>query len=96
MAQTYLTEENCAKAEAANRELQSIPGRIESSISSFRYAINDATISSWVADTDLGADLKSDILRYCDSLEKMAATIKGLYQTVDSLIVNSRRNNQAR
>ncbi len=94
MAQTYLTEVECLKAENANKLLQEIPGKIDSSISTFRYAISNATIKSWVEDTELGADLKSDLERYCNSLEIMSNTLKALYQTIDSLIVNSRRNNR--
>ncbi len=94
MSQTYLSNKDCDVMEEKNLALQEIPGKIKSSVGTFRYAINEETISEWILETEIGASLKKDLEKYCDSLEKMADIINGLYQDIDSLIINSRRNNQ--
>ncbi len=91
--QTLLTDSQIATAESLAEQINTIPGLIRTSVTTFESVINNATINAWITDTQVGAETKTKVDHNNDTLNSLAGDITEIYQTTMQLISASKRSN---
>ena len=87
----FLTEENSNKAEVITENMVEIITKLKSCSDNLRNNVQDVNLQD-ILNRKENIKTKDNLLKYCNSLEKLSLTLDNLKQTVEALVLNSRRN----
>ena len=86
----FLTEENANKAEITSENMTEIITRLKACSSSLKNNVLDPSLQ------DILNKEENILLKYSNSLEKLSLVLDNLKQTIDALVLNSRRDIKAK
>ena len=91
----FLTEENANKAEITSENMTEIITRLKACASSLKNNVLDPSLQDIL---NKGENIKTrdNLLKYSNSLEKLSLVLDNLKQTIDALVLNSRRDIKAK
>ena len=91
----FLTEENANKAEITSENMTEIITRLKACSSSLKNNVLDPSLQD-ILNKEENIKTRDNLLKYSNSLEKLSLVLDNLKQTIDALVLNSRRDIKAK
>lgn len=91
----FLTEENANKAEITSENMTEIITRLKTCSSSLKNNVLDPSLQD-ILNKEENIKTRDNLLKYSNSLEKLSLVLDNLKQTIDALVLNSRRDIKAK